>query len=159
MYLYMHWQTNSKYIWTRRGTVNKLLFAINLFYDLPVPEMNWIAATNYRDQALSKPFFFLIKIWEILVQYKKYLWQWSSRVPRENFLHAIKSWFTVYMCMYREHIPRLIASLLFSFSKHCPLQSYKNIEILCHTFIIMCQFDVEFNNETSNHSLALDTTV
>lgn len=159
MYLYMHWQTNSKYIWTRRGTVNKLLFAINLFYDLPVPEMNWIAATNYRDQALSKPFFFSYKnmgntgpIQEIFMTIKLLCTSWK-------FLHAIKSWFTVYMCMYREHIPRLIASLLFSFSKHCPLQSYKNIEILCHTFIIMCQFDVEFNNETSNHSLALDTTI
>lgn len=41
-------------------TVNQLLFATTLFLDLS--EMNWFAATKFRDQALSTPFFFSLQL-------------------------------------------------------------------------------------------------
>lgn len=52
-------------------TVNQLLFLIiTLIRDLP--KMKWFAATNFRNQALSTPVFFITTIWQIQVRSEKY---------------------------------------------------------------------------------------
>lgn len=69
-------------------TVNQLLLATTLFYDLS--ELNWFAVTNFCDQR-----FIHTCISITLVRSDKYSWKWGSCEPRENLLHENNNWFTV----------------------------------------------------------------
>lgn len=57
---------------------------MTLFHDLN--EMNWLTASNFRNEALSTTVFFItcycITIWQIVVRGKKYSQQIGSREPR-----------------------------------------------------------------------------
>lgn len=75
----------------RYHTVNQRLFATTFFRDLP--RVNWFGATNFCDQILSTPVFF-ITLWQILVRGERCSWWWGSYEPGEIFIAC--EWKLVY---------------------------------------------------------------
>lgn len=76
----------------RYHTVNQRLFATTFFRDFT--RVNWFGATNFCDQILSTPGFFITTLWQILVRGEKYSRWWGSYEPGEIFIAC--EWKLVY---------------------------------------------------------------
>lgn len=76
----------------RYHTVNQRLFATTFFRDFT--RVNWFGATNFCDQILSTPGFFITTLWQILVRGEKYSRWWGSHETGEIFIAC--EWKLVY---------------------------------------------------------------
>lgn len=76
----------------RYHTADQLLFAMTFFRDLP--RVNWFGATNFCDQILSTPGFFITTNWQILA---RNIHNDEALMNLAKFLlHMNGSWFTVH---------------------------------------------------------------
>lgn len=90
--------------------MNQFLFATTLLRDLPEP--NWFAATNFRDQDVD---YFKTNTAEAFKtsSRREIFMTIGSREPCENFLDANKSWFNFTVFTVLQYLLYLYTGLFF----------------------------------------------